>query len=132
MEKTEKVSVMDLLLRPELPDVRKALPEKQVEVTRLSELAGEPVVFRLRVLTYPQVRAVQDRPAEDRALHILLDGCVEPDFRDKRLLAPERGIATPLDAIRARLTPGEIDELSCEVQQLSGYLKRTVRDVKNG
>lgn len=70
MEKTKTVSVMDLLLRPELPDVRKALPEKQVEVTRLSELAGEPVVFRLRGLTYPQVRAVQERPEEDRALHI--------------------------------------------------------------
>lgn len=125
-------SVLDLLLRPELPDVRREVPEKQVEVTRLSGLAGEPVVFRLRGLTYAQVRAVQERAESDRALYILLDGCVEPDFRDERLLDPARSIATPTDAIRARLTPGEIDELSCEVQRLSGYLKRTLADVKNG
>ncbi len=46
MENEKKVSVLDLLLRPELPDVRKSLPEKKAEVKRLTELAGEPVVFR--------------------------------------------------------------------------------------
>ena len=45
MENEKKVSVPDLLLRPELPDVRKSLPEKKAEVKRLTELAGEPVVF---------------------------------------------------------------------------------------
>ena len=29
MENEKKVSVLDLLLRPELPDVRKSLPEKR-------------------------------------------------------------------------------------------------------
>ena len=50
MENEKKVSVLDLLLRPELPDVRKSLPEKKAEVKRLTELAGEPVVFTLRGL----------------------------------------------------------------------------------
>ena len=35
MENEKKASVLDLLLRPEVPDARKALPEKKVEVTRL-------------------------------------------------------------------------------------------------
>ncbi len=51
-EKKEPVSVLDLLLRPELPDVRRELPEKQVEVKRLSGLTGEKAVFTLRGLTY--------------------------------------------------------------------------------
>lgn len=62
MDKKPFVSVLDLLLRPDLPDVRRELPEKRVEVKRLSCLAGEPVVFRLKALTYDQTRRVQDKP----------------------------------------------------------------------
>lgn len=131
MEKKERMDPLDLLLRPELPDVRKALPEKRVEVKRLSELAGAPAVFTLRALTYDQVRGIQDKPREEQALYGVLYGCAEPRWKDGRLLDQERGIATPVDAIKARLTAGEIDELYLEVQKLSGYLRRTIADVKN-
>ena len=132
MDSEKKVSVLDLLLRPELPDVRKSLPEKRVEVTRLSEIAGEPVAFTLRALSYDETRRVQDKPREDQALSAVLYGCKDPDFRDKRLLDPEKGIVTPTDAVKARLTAGEIDELYIEIQKLSGYLRRTLAEVKNG
>ncbi len=131
MENEKKVSVLDLLLRPELPDVRRVLPEKQVEVKRLTELAGEPVVFTLRAMTYNETRQLYDKPREDQALSAVLYGCKDPDFRDKRLLDSEKGIVTPLDAIKARLFAGEIDELHIEIQKLSGYLRRTLADVKN-
>lgn len=131
MENEKSVSALDLLLRPELPDVRKVLPEKRVEVKRLSEIAGEPVVFTLRAMTYNETRQVQDKPREDQALSAVLYGCKDPDFRDKRLLDSEKGIATPLDVIKARLNPGEIDELYIEIQKLSGYLRRTLAEVKN-
>lgn len=131
-ENLKDVSVLDLLLKPELPDVRKVLPEKEFKIDRLSELAGRDVIFRLKGLSYKQVRKTQGKPMDERALDIVLEGCVEPDFHDKRLLSPERGIATPLDAISARLTPGEIDELSVEIQKLSGYLRKTLSEVKNG
>lgn len=131
MENEKSVSALDLLLRPELPDVRKVLPEKRVEVKRLSEIAGEPVVFTLRAMTYNETRQVQDKPREDQALSAVLYGCKDPDFRDKQLLDSEKGIATPLDVIKARLNPGEIDELYIEIQKLSGYLRRTLAEVKN-
>lgn len=131
MENEKSVSALDLLLRPELPDVRKVLPEKRVEVKRLSEIAGEPVVFTLRAMTYNETRQVQDKPREDQALSAVLYGCKDPDFRDKRLLDSEKSIATPLDVIKARLNPGEIDELYIEIQKLSGYLRRTLAEVKN-
>ena len=38
---------------------------------------------------------------------------------------------TPLDAIKARLSAGEIDEAYIEIQKLSGYLRRTLAEVKN-
>lgn len=131
MENEKSVSALELLLRPELPDVRKVLPEKRVEVKRLSEIAGEPVVFTLRAMTYNETRQVQDKPREDQALSAVLYGCKDPDFRDKRLLDSEKSIATPLDVIKARLNPGEIDELYIEIQKLSGYLRRTLAEVKN-
>ena len=131
MDKKPFVSVLDLLLRPDLPDVRRELPEKRVEVKRLSRLAGEPVVFRLKALTYDQTRRVQDKPRGEQAVQAVLLGCVEPDWKNRELLDPGRGIATPVDAIKARLTAGEIDELYAEIQILSGYLVRALADVKN-
>lgn len=131
MESKTNISVVDLLLRPELPDVRKELPEKQVEIKRLSELAGEPVIFTLRAMTYAETRQVQEKSREEQAVSAVLYGCKDPSWRDQRLLDPEKGIATPLDAVKARLSPGEIDELYVEIQKLTGYLRRTLADVKN-
>lgn len=131
MEKQERMDPLAVLLRPELPDMRRKLPEAEVEVTRLSELAGAPVIFRLRGLTYGKVRDLQERDGKDRPLYIVLEGCVEPDWKNPDLLDPARGIATPLDAMRARLLPGEIEDLSMRVQELTGYLRRTIADVKN-
>ena len=131
MDKKPTVSVLDLLLRPELPDVRRELPEKRVEVKRLSRLAGEPVVFRLKALTYDQTRRVQDKPRGEQAVEMVLLGCTEPNWRAPGLLDPAKNIATPIDAIKAKLTAAEIDELAVEIQMLGGYIVRALEDVKN-
>ena len=131
MNQEKNTSVLDLLLRQDLPDMRRQLPEKRVKVDRLSEIAGEPVEFTLRALTYDLVRRIQDKPQEEQAVYGVLYGCEEPVWKDPRLLDKDRGIATPADAIKARLLSGEIDELYMEVQKLTGYLRRTVSEVKN-
>ncbi len=131
MENEKNASVLDLLLRADLPDLRKALPEKRMEVKRLSELAGEPVVFTLRALSYKEIRDIQDKRREDQAVSAVLYACKDPDWRDQRLLSAVSGAVTPLDVIQARLSPGEIDELYVEIQKLSGYINRTLREVKN-
>ena len=131
MENEKNASVLDLLLRADLPDVRKALPEKRMEVKRLTELAGEPVIFTLRGLTYRENRDIQDKRREDQAVSAVLYACKDPDWRDQRLLSAVSGAVTPLDVIQARLSPGEIDELYVEIQKLSGYINRTLREVKN-
>ena len=131
MENEKNASVLDLLLRTDLPDVRKALPEKRMEVKRLSELAGEPVIFTLRALSYKEIRDIQDKRREDQAVSAVLYACKDPDWRDQRLLSAVSGAVTPLDVIQARLSPGEIDELYVEIQKLSGYINRTLREVIN-
>lgn len=131
MENEKNTSALDLLLRGDLPDVRKALPKKRMEVKRLTELAGEPVIFTLRGLTYQEIRDIQDKRREDQAVSAVLYACKDPDWRDQRLLNAVSGAVTPLDVIKARLNPGEIDELYVEIQKLSGYIYRTLREVKN-
>ena len=59
-------------------------------------------------------------------MYAVLWGCLDPDFK-----AMQRDAATPIDAIKSILTAGEIDDLFIEIQKLSGYLRKTVADVKN-
>ena len=131
MEQEQKMSTLDILLGADLPDMRKNLPEQQVEVPRLSRKAGKPVIFTLRALSYDKVREIQDRPRSEQALYGVLYGCVDPSWKDSRLMDHGKGIVTPPDAIKAKLASGEIDELYAQIQKLSGYLRRTLRDVKN-
>lgn len=46
-------------------------------------------------------------------------------------LDKEKGIATPIDVVNSMLLSGEVDELYTAIQKLSGYLRRTLSDVKN-
>jgi hypothetical protein len=129
MDAEKKMSVLDTLLRADLPDMRKQLPEKQVEVPRLTELAGTPVIFTLRALTYDKVRMLQDKERGEQAVYGVLYSCVDPIW--KNAVDKEKGIVTPVDAIKATLSSGEIDDLYIEIQKLSGYLRKTIADVKN-
>ena len=89
------------------------------------------MIFTLRALSYDKVREIQDKPRSEQALYGVLYGCAEPNWKDSRLMDPGKSIVTPPDAIKAKLMSGEIDELYGEIQKLSGYLRRTLRDVKN-
>lgn len=131
MECVEKMSTLDILLGADLPDMRKNLPEQKVEVPRLSQEAGKPVIFTLRALSYDKVREIQEKPRSEQALYGVLYGCVDPIWKDSRLMDPEKSIVTPPDAIKAKLMSGEIDELYTQIQKLSGYMRKTLRDVKN-
>ena len=122
-------SVLSLLLEVALPDVRRERPRKQYEVKRLSKVLGQPAVFTLQGLPYGRVHELQ-RLTEDLECHILLEGCIEPSFKDPALLAKYQA-ATALDVLQAMLLPGEIEDLSRAVERLCGYRRTTIEEVKN-
>lgn len=126
----QEASILSLLLEGALPDVRRERPRKQYEVKRLSKLLGRPVVFTLQGLPYGRVHELQ-RLSEDLECHIVLEGCVEPSFRDPALLAKYQA-ATPLDVLQAMLLPGEISDLSRAIERLTGFRQNTIREIKNG
>lgn len=126
----KQMDLVSLLLRPELPNVQKELPTARYRVKRLSELLGTDVIFTLKGLPYGKVQKLRESMSDDVSVQILLQGCVEPNLKDPAL--KERyGGATPAETVKAMLLPGEIEELSREVERLCGYRKLTIEEVKN-
>ena len=122
--------ILDLLLRPETPDVQKDLPTARYKVKRLSDLLGSDVVFTLRGLPYGKIQQLRESLSGDGAIHILLQGCVDPDLKDPAL--KERyGGATPAETVKNMLLAGEIEDLSRAVERLCGYRRTTIEAVKN-
>lgn len=130
MEEEKKTDLVSLLLRPELPNVQKELPTAKYKVNRLSELLGTDVVFTLKGLPYGKVQKLRESLFGDVDIHILLQGCVDPDLKDPAL-KDRFGGATPAETVKAMLLPGEIEDLSRAVERLCGYRRQTIDEVKN-
>lgn len=130
MEEEKKTDLVSLLLRPELPNVQKELPTAKYKVNRLSELLGTDVVFTLKGLPYGKVQKLRESLFGDVDIHILLQGCVDPDLKDPAL-KDRFGGATPAETVKAMLLPGEISDLSRAVERLCGYRRQTIDEVKN-
>lgn len=122
--------LLQKLLDADAPNVQKNLPEKEVEVLRLSELLGEKAIFHLRALPYGRVQDIREMKESEQEVQILLAGCVEPNLKDAALMAHFDAV-TPVDTVRALLLPGEVGDLSREVEKLSGYRRKTIEAVKN-
>lgn len=131
-------SVLDILLAGTARNVQKEPEEKLVEIPRLSKQAGQPVRFRLRGLRYNEVAELTNATGMDAK--VVLAGVLEPDFGSVPL-ARHFGVLEDgqdwdssdkmrVDLVKAMLQPGEISELSREIQRLSGYLQVTVKNVK--
>ncbi len=151
----EALSVMDILLGGGLPNLEQVAETAQVEVLRLSEIAGAPVVFTLRRLSFEETVTARGGDPADAELRILTCGLIDPDLNAPALLAQFDVTAAigPRDIgwdvltadqrrkisatsthtlLKRMLTPGEIADLSRVVERLSGYRKITVAEVKNG
>lgn len=125
-----QTSVLELLLRPEAPNVLKELPTRKYRIKRLSGLLGQDVVFTLRALPYGKVQALKRAADDDLGVRVVLAGTVDPDLKSKAL-KDKFGGATPADTVAAMLLPGEIEDLQRAIEQMSGYRQQTIDEVKN-
>ena len=88
---------------------------------------GNPVVFRIRELSYDKVRELQDmNTGKDLPAAIITAGVVEPNLRDERL-QQACGAATPYEVVRKMLRAGELEDLQTAIEKLSGYSGSTLR-----
>lgn len=129
-EHGERAGILDLLLRPELPNVQKSLPTAKFKLKRLSELLGADVVFTLRALPYGRVQEIKKSLSEEAEVQICLAGIAEPNLKAAEL-ARKYGGVTPGETLKAMLLPGEIEDLSRAVERLCGYRTATIEEIKN-
>lgn len=127
MEKSteQAINVIDLLLNLDPPK----LPEKDIKIKRLTKLCGADVMFKIRALPYSKVADVQKLGGEDMSVDIILAGVMSPDLKDKRLCEKYKAV-TPAELVKNMLLPGEIVDVSREIEKLSGFRSVTIEDIK--
>ena len=117
---------LDILLRAEIPQPQ----EKDFKHKRLSKLCGEEVIFTLKELGFSRVAEIKKmHEGEEMEVHIVLAGVKAPDFKDKALLS-KYGAATPAELVKKLLLPGEITDMSREIEKLSGYRTSSIEEIK--
>lgn len=115
--------ILDLLLRPETPDVQKNLPRASYEVVRLSQLYGEPFVLELKGLPYGKALELKDMT--DVELQTVLAGDAAGIWKSPELLMAHG--PTPAEVVKSYLLPGEIRSVAVEVERLCGYRKEVLK-----
>jgi len=126
-----KPSLVDKLLAADKSKIA-ARPTGMIEIKRLSELVGEPFVIECQALdptTIDDIQALMvmrnkkgepvDAPVLAMATQYVIEGCVNPDFKDPKL-AKGYGVAAPDDLVRKILTSGEILDVYRKISDLSG------------
>ena len=123
----ENVNVIDLLLRPDAPEVTKARKTAKYEVKRLSEAFGAPFTVEVRGLSYNQLADIREMGSGDA--DIVLAGVTSPNLRDPRLLEAYKA-ATPAELVKAIFLPGELGELCRAIERLTGFRGQMLVEVK--
>lgn len=101
--------------------------EQCLQFKSWTDADGNPVVFRIRELSYDKVRELQDmNTGKDLAAAIITAGVVEPNLRDERL-QKACGAATPYEVVRYMLRAGELEDLQAAIEKLSGYRGSTLQ-----
>lgn len=101
--------------------------EQCLQFKSWTDADGNPVVFRIRELSYDKVRELQDmNTGKDLPAAIITAGVVEPNLRDERL-QQACGAATPYEVVRKMLRAGELEDLQAAIEKLSGYRGSTLQ-----
>lgn len=126
------MSLTDRLLQLDVNKVTEK-PTEEFEIKRLSEIAGEKILFKCQALdgeTYADIQRkaidiskkgnIRDMKIFEMQLMTCVEGIIEPNLKDKKLLE-HYGVPTPKELVKKMLLPGEIADLYNVINELSGY-----------
>ena len=114
----------------------------EVEIERLTELIGEPCIFKIRGLTNKEIKELRELNTKKEwknvkrngkiakeevevidtyklGLDTIVEATVEPNFRDSRL-REKFGTEIPTDIVEEMLMQGEILKIANTIKQLIG------------
>lgn len=130
-------NTLDLLLKIDTDKIKR--PTKDIEIKRLSDLAGDKIIFTVEALTADEMDDIQDQCLDSETLDVdlnkfqmlvALSGIKSPDIKNKELLEHYKA-PTPKELLRKMLLPGERQQLYNAISELSGYGKDAIKEVKN-
>lgn len=127
------MSILDLLLETDVEKLQ-ANNSKDYEIKRLSKTLGEKFIVTCRPLTNEQIAHIGEisKSNTDMKLNAVLEACrIEGKRFNNKQLIDKFGVVTPLDLLNKLFLPGEIFELYNVVNDLSGYSKDAVKEIKN-
>lgn len=103
---------------------------QQIKLLSLSERAEKDMIFKVRELSYNEIKKILDMAEisqrTDIKMQVVLKGVVEPNLKDNQLLE-HYNAPTPAELLPKILSAGEIDDLYNTIQQLSGFKKITAQ-----
>lgn len=134
------MSLVDKLLQLDVAKIK--MPEKEIEIKRLSELLGEKVIFKIKAIDgekyadiqrmsvdYDNMGKIKDIDNFKLQVLTIIEGVIDPNFKDRQLL-DHYNCATPEDLVKKLLLAGEIADLANEIAALSGF-ETELEDIKN-
>lgn len=138
-EQEKKRRILDILLEADLTKIK--VPEKQVEITRLSEALGEKFLVTCRAISPGKSEEIQENSTRivngeadiniaDMQIFTVLEGVYKPDLKNKEL-REKLGALTPKELVYKLFLMGEITRLYNVISDLSGFGDKAVEEVKN-
>lgn len=127
------MSILDKLLETDVEKLR-GRESRKYEVKRLSEAMGEAFIVNCRPLTSEQMQHVGEisKTNADIKENVVLEGC---DIDGKRFtnkeLLKKFGVESGKEVIQNLFKVGEISALYDVINEISGYGKDVVEEVKN-
>lgn len=134
------MSTVDKLLQLDAGKLK--MPEKEIEIERLSKLLGEKIVFKIKAIDgakyadiqrmavdYDSMGKIKDIDNFKLQVLTVIEGTIDPNFKNKQLLE-HYSCTTPEDLVRKLLLAGEIVDLANEIAALSGF-ETELEDIKN-
>lgn len=129
---------IDLLLK--IDKTKLVRPTKEVEVKRLSEILGEPFTVVCQALTSDEFGEIQESVSmssegdlnleRNLQANYIVKGVKDPCFTNQQVIE-YFGATKAIEAVNKIFLPGEITALFNTINQLSGFAKGSVEEVKN-
>lgn len=127
------MSIFDKLLETDVEKLQ-GKEKRQYEVKRLSNAIGEPFLVTCKPLSNEQVSHIGEisKKETDMRLNVVLEACsVEGKKFSSKELMDKLGALSGKEAVEKLFLPGEIYALFDFVQEISGYGRNAVEEIKN-
>lgn len=128
------MNIIDLLLNTDVEKLKQGL-KKEYEIKRLSKLLGKPFKVTCYPLTSEQtehVMEVSNGKIADIKINAVLEACrIEGQKLNKPELLGKFKVLTTKELIEKLFLVGEISALYDVINEISGYGKDSVKEIKN-